>query len=194
MMIRSFLAFELPGPMKTVLSETLKGLKGMDLDVRWTAVDKIHLTVVFLGDVSNEQIDFIKESAATVCAGHDSFTVAVKGVGVFGPPRRPRVVWAGLSGETSRMAVFKRELLDALAPAELKLDARSLRPHLTLGRFRSGGPGNILERFDHIRSDECRLGELVLFKSDLTPRGAVYTVLGRMPMRDTAGSGRQQDR
>jgi len=183
-MIRSFLAFELPGPIETVLSETLGKLKESGLDVRWTAVAKIHLTVVFLGDVPEERIDFIKESAGQVCACHDSFTVAVKGLGIFGPPRRPRVVWAGLSGETSRMAVFQRDLLHVLAPVGIKPDARSFRPHLTLGRFRSGGYGNILNRFDAIQSDECRLGDLVLFKSDLTPRGAVYTVLGRMPMRD----------
>jgi 2'-5' RNA ligase len=177
-----------------VLSDTLEALKKSDLDVRWMAVEKIHLTVVFLGDVPEEHIDFIKKSAAEVCACHDSFIAAVKGLGVFGPPRRPRVVWAGVSGETSRMAAFKRELLDALTPVGLKLDSRSFRPHLTLGRFRSGGPGNVLEHFDHIQSDECRLGELVLFKSDLTPRGAVYTVLARLPMRDAAGPCGQEDR
>jgi 2'-5' RNA ligase len=92
------------------------------------------------------------------------------------------------------MSAFKRELLDALAPVGLKLDTRSFRPHLTLGRFRSGGPGNILEHFDHIQSDDCRLRELVLFKSDLTSRGALYTVLARLPMKDAPGFWRQDDR
>ena len=193
-MIRSFLAFELPGPVETVLSETLGKLKESGLDVRWTAVEKIHLTVVFLGDVPEERIDFIKQAAGEVCACHDPFTFAVKGLGIFGPPRRPRVVWAGLSGETSRMALFKRDLLEVLAPVGIKPDARPFRPHLTLGRFRSGGCGNILHCFDPIESDECRLGDLVLFKSELTPRGAVYTVLGRMPMREATAPVGKRDR
>jgi RNA 2',3'-cyclic 3'-phosphodiesterase len=194
MTIRSFLAFELPGPIKSVLSDTLEGLKKSGLDIRWAAVEKIHLTVVFLGDVPEEMLEFIKESAATVCSGYESFTVALKGLGVFGPPRRPRVLWAGVSGETSRMSAFKHELVDALAPVGIKIDKRAFRPHLTLGRFRSGGHGNVFERYDGIQSDECRLGELVLFKSDLTPRGAVYTVLERMPLKDATVVDGEKDR
>jgi 2'-5' RNA ligase len=174
-----------------VLSETLEGLKKSDLDVRWTAVEKIHLTVVFLGDVSEERVGLIKESAAEVCGSYDAFTVAVKGLGIFGPPRRPRVVWAGVSGEISRMAAFKRDLLGALAPVGIKPEARAFRPHLTLGRFRGGGAGKVLEHFDPVQSEECRLGDLVLFKSDLRPSGAVYTALARMPMRDAAALGGQ---
>jgi RNA 2',3'-cyclic 3'-phosphodiesterase len=183
MTIRSFLAFELPKPMKSVLSVALEDLRKGGLDVRWTAVENIHMTVLFLGGVPESGLDFIIKSAAQVCSRHDPFNAAVKGMGVFGPKRRPRVLWAGVSGEISRMASFKRELLDALAPAGMNLDPRPFKPHLTLGRFRSGGPGNLLELFGNLQSEQCRLDELVLFKSDLRPKGAVHSVLERMPMK-----------
>ena len=183
--IRSFLAFELPAPMKTVLSDALEKLKGAGLDVRWTAPANIHLTVVFLGDVAEKDIPFIEGAAGEICSRFRPFDASVNGVGIFGPRGRPRVLWAGVDGETERLALCKRELLEALKPVGLELDSRPFRPHLTLGRFRGGsqtGLDGVLKRFGDIKSDECRLEELWLFKSDLTPRGASYTVLARMPL------------
>lgn len=187
MVIRSFLAFELPGPMKAVLARTLEALKGSGLDVRWTPVEKIHLTMVFLGDVPEDGIPFVSEAAGRVCSRYAPVTAAITGVGIFGPPRRPRILWAGLTGETALLAGLQRELFEALEPAGVKFDGRPFKPHLTLGRFRGRSPAGedlqrLMETHDDMHSDVCLLDELVLFKSDLTPRGAVYTALARMPM------------
>ena len=187
MAIRSFLAFELPAPMKAVLERSLETMKKICPDIRWMKVDKIHITVVFLGNVPEEGLGFISDAAGTVCARHEPFNLALKGVGVFGPPRRPRVIWAGLDGDIQRMAGFQRELLKALEPAGIRYDGRPFKPHLTLGRFRDthrpgAGLKGLLEMHADIRSDDCRFDELVLFKSDLTPREAIYTVLGRIPI------------
>lgn len=195
MAIRSFLAFELPVPMKTVLGRALEAMKKSGLDVRWTALDRIHLTIAFLGDVQEREVAFISDAARLVCSRHSPFNAAIKGSGIFGPPRRPRVLWAGLAGETERMAEFQRELFRAMNPAGVTHDGRPFKPHLTMGRFRSGNPDTaeldrLLKTHGDLRSDECLLDELVLFKSDLKPGGAVYAVLGRMPM---AGEERRPD-
>lgn len=187
MAIRSFLAFELPAPMKAVLGRALETMKESSLHVRWTALDKIHLTVVFMGRVQERDIAFISEAAGRVCSRHSPFNTAINGTGVFGPPRNPRILWAGLTGETKRMAEFQQELFQALAPAGVTNDGRPFKPHLTLGRFRGASPDRaglemLLRTFSDMQSDECRLDELVLFKSDLTPGGPFYTVLARMPM------------
>jgi RNA 2',3'-cyclic 3'-phosphodiesterase len=185
MAIRSFLAFELPAPMRTVLAGALEILRGSCLDARWAKIDNIHLTVVFLGDVPEDDLTFIMEAAQEVCSRYRPFEIAIKGLGVFGPPRRPRVLWAGLTGETMRMAEFQQELLSALAPSGIKYDGKAFKPHLTLGRFRGRNPidpKSALEACRDIHSNECLLENLVLFKSDLTPRGAFYTLLGKMPM------------
>lgn len=187
MAIRSFLAFELPAPMKEVLGRTLETMKESGLHVRWTALDRIHLTVVFMGHVQERDVAFVSEAARRVCSRYSPFNAAINGTGIFGSPRSPRVLWAGLTGETKRMAEFQKELLRALEPAGVTDDGRPFKPHLTLGRFRGGNPDRaeletLLKTFRDMRSDEGRLDELVLFKSDLTPGGAVYTVLARMPM------------
>ncbi|MFQ5841356.1 MAG: 2'-5' RNA ligase family protein, partial [Thermodesulfobacteriota bacterium] len=55
------------------------------------------------------------------------------------------------------------------------------KPHLTLGRVRSGkGKSELLKRMEdslHINLGEFRVERLVLFKSDLRPSGPIYTEL-----------------
>ena len=188
MAIRSFLAFELPAAFRCVLTDTQREMRDGPLEVRWVRVDAIHLTVIFMGDVEEGSLAPIRDGAAGVCRGFGPFETALKGVGIFGTRRAPRVLWAGLGGALERMAWFRDALQDGLKPYGIQRDTRPFSPHLTLARFRKGarsGPGlpAFLARYRDLASPVCTLEELVLFKSDLTSGGAVYSRLDGWPLR-----------
>ncbi len=188
MEIRSFLAFELPGSVRSLLTQVLAEARKTALDVRWVKVDNIHLTVVFMGSTSVDLMDPIGRALSGVCARHTPFRVSLRGTGVFGSRRNPRVLWVGLEGDLDRLGVFRRELQRALQPLGFKAEERPLSAHLTLGRFRRGAAAggnaleNLLHRHRELVSPSWTLAELVLFRSDLRPGGAEYTPLARFPL------------
>ena len=183
MEIRSFLAFELPTDIKNIISVVSEDGRKTALNVRWVHVTNIHLTVIFMGMVPEEQIGPIGEVAGGVCRGCRPFNIQVEGTGLFGSRRNPRVLWIGLGGDIDRMSHFRDDLQKSLGPFGIKEEKRPFRPHLTLGRFRKGRSNgtdldNLLSKYRDLSSPECNLNKFVLFKSDLTPNGAVYTKLG----------------
>ncbi|HEX9910565.1 MAG TPA: 2'-5' RNA ligase family protein, partial [Desulfatiglandales bacterium] len=79
-----------------------------------------------------------------------------------------------------------------LSPFGIKEEERAFRPHLTLGRFKKPGKRQteleqLLATYRDLASPACTLGELVLFRSDLKPGGAVYTKMLSWPLAVASG-------
>jgi 2'-5' RNA ligase len=189
--IRSFLAFELPPQIRHVLSDVFEKLKKTSLDARWVRPEGIHLTVIFMGDTREEDISPISEFTGGVCSRYGPFTMALNGMGCFPNSRNPRVLWLGVEGTLERMSRFRDEMQRGLTPFGIQQEKRDFRPHLTLGRFKkppkkASDLEKLLSENRGLTSPACSLNELILFKSDLRPGGAVYT-----KMRSWALSGNQ---
>ena len=187
MEIRSFLAFELPESVKKIVTRISGEIRKSALDVRWVRPEFIHLTVVFMGPVYSEQIAPMAERLKAVCSNHRPFRISLKPMGCFPNSRNPRVIWLGLDGDLERMSCFRDELQQALSPFGIKEEDRAFRPHLTLGRFKKPGKGRmeldqLLAAYRDLSSPACTLDELVLFRSDLKPGGAVYTKMLSWPL------------
>jgi len=182
MNIRSFLAFELPQEIKTIVATTSGEMRKSPIDVRWVNVDNIHLTVVFLGSVPSEDLDSINKTVAGVCKRYDPFTIFLSGAGMFASRLNPRILWLGLAGDLDRMAHYRNALQKKLKPFGVKQEKRPFRPHLTIGRFRKGAGTSppleeLLAGYKDLTSPETTVRELVLFRSDLKPGGAEYSKL-----------------
>jgi 2'-5' RNA ligase len=187
MVIRSFLAFELPVDIKRMVSQVCDEMRRSGLDIRWVKPDRIHLTMVFMGNILQDQVEEISKAAETVCQKYGGFNVFSKAAGVFGGKRYPRVLWIGLGGDVERMASFRDDLQVGLRPFGIEVEKRPFRPHLTLGRFRKGVTAGarldeLLSRYQDLTSPTCAFEELVLFKSELKPEGAVHTKLNAWPL------------
>ncbi len=185
--IRSFLAFEQPDGVKTVIEEVSGTLSRSGLDVRWVKTGNMHLTVVFLGSVPAEALEAMEGALSSTCSEFAPFSVSLKGLGCFPNARNPRVLWVGLQGDTDRMARFRDSLQARLVPFGIRKEKRPFRPHLTLGRFNSFRRGDqeldrYLEQYSGLESPVCSLGELTLFKSDLRRTGSIYTKLKAWPL------------
>jgi RNA 2',3'-cyclic 3'-phosphodiesterase len=185
--IRCFLAFELPVSIRETLSRVLQDMKRSRLDLRWVKEENIHLTIVFLGDMSIDRIGEIQESVGKVCHVQGPFQISVTGPGVFPGKRNPRVLWLGLAGDLERMSRFRDDLQINLEPFGIKKENRPFSPHLTLGRFRDKArQDNLLDqtlvKYKDLTGPLCALNELVLFKSDLRPAGPIYSRLNAWPL------------
>lgn len=187
MKIRSFLAFELPSEIKKVVARVSEELRQSTLKARWVKVDNIHLTVVFMGNIETEDIPAIAQGVNEVCQTFGSFDLSIKGVGCFPNRSNPRVLWLGLDGDLEPMSDFRDALQGNLTGFGIKEEKRKFKPHLTLGRFRKpkkmdSNEEQLLSKYEDLSSPVCSLKELILFKSDLKPTGAVYTKMEAWPL------------
>jgi RNA 2',3'-cyclic 3'-phosphodiesterase len=184
--IRSFIAFEQPEAIRGFLRETSSSLIKSRLDVRWVKPENIHLTIVFLGNVSVENLSAMERPIGVTCGRHRPFPISLKGLGCFPNARSPRVLWLGLEGDAERMGRLRDELQAGLVPFGIEAEKRPFRPHLTLGRFNRSPRGDrelerVLGEHEGLSSPSCTIEELVLFKSDLRRGGSIYTKLKSWP-------------
>lgn len=187
MEIRSFLAFELPEEIRNIVRDSLREMKRSALDTRWTREENIHITLVFMGNLPEESVQKIGKTVEEICGNYTSFNIQLKGIGAFGGRNNARVLWFGLDGDIERMGVFRDHLQKNLESFGIKQEKRKFRPHLTIGRFRKGSKNvkdldQTLRQYGGISSPLCEIKELVLFKSDLKPEGAVYTRVKVFPL------------
>ena len=179
--IRTFIALELPPPVRSALRTVQQDLRQLNIRARWVRPESIHLTLKFLGDISPGDVDPISAAMTAAADGFSPFTLAVRGIGVFPTIKRPRVIWVGLGGDFQLLLALQRRLEEELAKIGVARDKRSFKAHLTLGRIKQP-PGQDLIRqmmteYATLSSDEFTCDQVILFKSDLKPSGAVYTKL-----------------
>jgi 2'-5' RNA ligase len=182
--IRSFIAIELPEDLKTGLGRLQAKLKADRPRVKWVSPNGIHLTLKFLGDVNPSDIKRIAQAMTEAVNGVKPFDLNVSRLGVFPSPQRVQVVWIGLDGELDMLDRLYRQLEDRMAIAGFPPEKRDFKPHLTLARVGDEVLPDDRKRFgDFItgsRADisyRIKADGLSLMKSQLTPRGAIYTRL-----------------
>ncbi|OGP81658.1 MAG: 2'-5' RNA ligase [Deltaproteobacteria bacterium RBG_16_58_17] len=189
--IRSFLALDTPEKIREGIGAVQSRLKKIiHGDIRWARPEGIHLTLKFFGNISEDDVVNISAVVEKIAAGSLPLVLTIGGTGAFPDPHRPRVVYLGMNGDVERLIAFQKELERALETIGFPREERPFLPHLTLGRIKSPGGliglAGVVEKGESYTAGEFSASGLGLFKSDLTPRGAVYTRLAWYPF---AGQG-----
>ena len=176
-MKRIFIAVKI-GPdevFRKVISTFKFGLK--DENINWINPENIHLTLAFLGDTEEGKIKVISSVIKEKCEGFGNFEIKVKGTGVFKNLNDPRVIWTGI--ETSEKLKQLYILINkCLGEADIKIEDRLFKPHLTLGRIKHMKPGNslkdLIEKYRETQLQLVPVNEIILYESILLPQGPVY--------------------
>lgn len=183
--MRLFVALELPAELRARLSSLLRSLRSDLPDARWVRAEALHLTLAFLGERSQGDVDALQSSLLPVFARYHPFAVRVGGAGVFPHRRAARVLWLGLDGGDA-LGELQGEVSQAVTDLlDVSLDRRPFRPHLTLARCRRPWSEKAVRRFEEAASlrAEFEVDHGTLFESTLAPGGAVHDELARFPLR-----------
>jgi RNA 2',3'-cyclic 3'-phosphodiesterase len=179
--IRTYIAVEIPEIIAAGIGELQQGLNEYGFGIRWIRPENIHLTLKFLGDVQVDDIDNIFEAISRTVDGIASMPLKARGIGVFPGIRRPRVIWVGLAGQLDLLISLQKTLDTNLKNIGFPPEKRPFKGHLTIGRIKAKMNvrtfGDALMAFRKFESETFIADKIILFKSDLKPKGAVYTNL-----------------
>ncbi len=135
-MIRTFVAIFPPQDVREALFRAAQNLSSSG-DFRLVGQERIHLTLKFLGDVAEQDLDTIRTSLQPLGEGHDPFEVSTSGFGAFPSEQRARILWAGIDQGSEHLRTIAEEVETLLSPAGFERESRPYVPHLTLGRARA---------------------------------------------------------
>ncbi len=170
---RIFLAVNLPESIKKKLLEFQR--QWSDLPVRWTKEPNLHITLVFLGYLSNEEMLEICRLTRQVAQKHQSFEIKLKRIYLGPPDRPPRMIW--LEGEENdALTKLKNNLEEKLLNHR---ESRPFRVHITLARIRQEEWRSLPDKPEI--SQEISLifpvNSIEIMESYLSRKGPDYTVL-----------------
>ncbi len=141
---RAFAAIRLPAALHGPLHEAQERLCAAETRIGWTLPADLHLTLIFFGDTPGDRVAALREGLEGIAVRSPPFDFQVAGAGFFGPPRAPRVVWAGVAKVPAAMSALVRNLRDFARAGGWRVEDRPFQPHITLGRVRSPAPGGAL--------------------------------------------------
>jgi 2'-5' RNA ligase len=191
--LRLFVAVEIPGAVRAALAAAQARLRAGDARVGWVPPENIHLTLAFLGDTFQARVPALQAALDRAVSGFASFSVEVRGLGAFGAPRSPRVIWAGLEDASGLLAGLHAALAERLTEAGVVLEARPFHAHLTLGRVRSRRGSDALTAAMASDKDTpfgaLPVKQVLLMRSRLEARGAEYSILHSSPLKGAGHHG-----
>lgn len=179
--MRTFIAATLPAHIIDHVAAVQNSLRSAGVRAKWARASNMHLTLKFLGDIDETEVASAGRAMSESARGSSPITLLASGIGVFPSLRRPRVIWAGLGGETEKLTRLQAAMEDALDAAGFPRENRAYSAHLTVGRIRERIDlkklPDMIERFEKFESEPFAVDRVTLFKSDLKPDGPVHTKL-----------------
>src|SRR6185503_2547237 len=118
------------------LAETIRGG-----GLRWTKYDQLHITLVFIGQLSDERAAAIVHAMRDPLP-HPPFRCALGGIGAFPPRGAPRALWIGVKTGADEIVRVQFETAGRLETLGVERERRPFSPHLTLARWRDSRPSD----------------------------------------------------
>jgi 2'-5' RNA ligase len=189
--MRLFVALDVDDKIRSRIARFLDGVREFVPDARWVRPESLHVTLKFIGEKSEDEVEKIKQALSTILA--DAFEMSFRGYGFFPGARSPRVFWVGSEGG-SKLTSLAASVDEALVQLHIPKEEHAFSAHLTLGRG-GGASGSPRKQksdrpnrgFQHLQEKLAALPapefgtmtarEFFLYQSQLSPGGSKYTKL-----------------
>ena len=146
--------------------------------IRWVNLSTLHLTLLFLGETNASQVISVELVFRNYASHFAPFEFTLKGAGTFGHNATPKVLWIGVEGNHALQDIH-RIINKMVEPIGFTPDKRGFNPHITIGRIKDVSSLNdfydTVRSFNEVTFQHSSIEKLTLYKSTLTPGGAVYT-------------------
>jgi 2'-5' RNA ligase len=183
---RIFIAINFPENIKRELGDFQS--KWSELPIRWVKPENLHITLAFLGYLSDEELPEVIKITKEVAQRHSTFLINLIKI-CYGPPKKPpRMIW--VEGEKSKdlanLQIDLEKSLTSSGKIKFEPEERSFTCHITLGRIRQWEFRQIEpEERPEVNEDinlSFEVNSIKVMESQLKRGGAEYTILESVPL------------
>lgn len=185
--MRFFIALEIPNEHIAEFQAIQEGLHTLIPQAKLTVVDKIHLTLAFIGDQSDELKDKLIDLIKKATGGIPPFEITPAFIDGFPTLHNPHVLWVGVKGDTDKLFLVAERIKDELSYLNLPRDERRFTPHISIAKLNNDFhiSRNLEEALEKIASNNfqpIKISAIKLFES--TPDGGLHkhNTLAEIPL------------
>jgi 2'-5' RNA ligase len=110
-----------------------------DLDLRWVAPARYHVTLKYLGWTKTAALPAVREALGAAVEGHKAFDMRCRELGAFPSLSAAEVLWAGLDDRMGELSGLAKKLEEAAEQLGFRTEARAFQPHVTMARLKGAG-------------------------------------------------------
>ncbi len=175
--MRVFIAVDIDNPLIVSRIARIKDtITTLNVPVKLVEDENLHITLLFIGEVSDYAVDLIKDSLSDL--RFKSFKIHITGLGAFPSVVKPRVVWVGVKEGSKELENLQKEVESRVRRAGVRFQKQEFTPHITVGRVKGVKNITSLSKILVEYQDEDfgwhEVSEVKVKQSILTPKGPIY--------------------
>lgn len=190
---RTFLSIKLPDELKRELAKVQRFLADNSDNLNFVNPDQLHIILAFLGWISEETKKRAERAAILVADSMAEFSVYPTALSAFPRINRPSVIWIGLGGESEKLNLLTKKLIDALMRFGIKIITTGdiYSPHIILARIKTQSKHrqfsllrDLIENTKvNLKSFQIPIRQIMAYKSDLRHLGPKHIPVFSAPLR-----------
>ncbi|MGB9986925.1 RNA 2',3'-cyclic phosphodiesterase [Salarchaeum japonicum] len=176
--MRLFVSVDLPANLHDAVADVQAEFAAAG-GLSFTDPTQSHVTMKFLGDVSDDEVDAVANALEDAVGDADvtPFDATYGGLGVFPNLDYISVLWLGVEDGTESFVRLHESVEQRLVEFGFDPEDHAFTPHVTLARMQHAGGKDLVQ--ERVREGSptvgtARVSEVRLTKSTLTPEGAEY--------------------
>lgn len=175
--MRAFIAIDFSRELKNEIAAFQEMLRPYAMRGRWKYIDNFHLTLKFLGEISDSKVKDICNVIDEACSTSEPFILNISKLGMFPGKGNIRVLWLGIGGQTDRLLKLQAKLDILIETLGFEREKRPFTPHITIGQdiVFSKNFDEIKRDFTPERFEQIKVDRVLLVKSEQMGNKRVYT-------------------
>ena len=151
--------------------------------IKWIPSENIHLTLSFLGNISNKDLPHLIQSIENKII-RNNFQLTIRGTGIFPSSKSPKVLWLGIGKGVDELTSLQHQVEKSIEKYKDNPQEITFTPHITIARIRSLHVKiDVLSFLNSVYSPiELDINSVYLYESQLLPQGVQYSVLNAFPL------------
>ena len=177
-MLRLFVGLSVPENIAAQLAGLANGMPG----ARWVEPENMHVTLRFIGEVSEADAEDIHVELSRISAKPFSFDVA--GMDTFGQGRKAHALFASVP-LTPELEILQTRTESAVVRAGQPRETRKFKPHVTIARLKSATEDRILgfiQNNNLFRAGPIAVDHIILYESRMGNGGSAYFPVAEYPL------------
>lgn len=173
-MKRIFIALKIPEYIREEIVLFRNKAYSEHQNLRWEPINKLHVTLKFIGDVENKTVDKIIDSLSFI-SKYKTLNCSLDKFGFFFRKNEPKILWFGIKSN-SELNEIVENINYTLEKFSIKINERKFNSHITLLRIKQRVDNNFIESFKNYKIPQVNFltDKIVVVESKLLPQGSIY--------------------